>query len=158
MRKARKLPAGVATSSCASTCQITPTVPVKFGSGCGSGERHKRRDRAPLPDLERPVETRRRLEVELGTALENDLREAEVFAEVNLFAAAGGEDVDVLVDPDEHVDTVGPDPLVADLVGRALGARLVGADRRRDEVPGRAGRDADREREQSGQTHHRPQA
>src|SRR5262249_10896978 len=107
---------------------------------------------APFTDFERPAQARSRLEIDLGATVENDLDEAEVLAEVEFLAATGGVDVDVLVDPRQHVDAVGPEPLVADLVGRALGPWLISGGRRRDQPYGRRRRDADRERGQSDQT------
>src|SRR5439155_16881143 len=54
---------------------------------------------APLPDLEGPAEVRWRVEIELGSPLEDDLGDAEILAEVELFAGASREDVDILLDP-----------------------------------------------------------
>jgi hypothetical protein len=122
----------------------------------GQGLRERRAPQhagcAPFADLERPAEARCRFEVELGPPLEDDLRDAEVFTEVKLLAAPGREDVHVLVDSHEHVDAVGSDPLVAYLVDRPLGARLVGGRGRHDEPQSRRDRQADRERDEPDQT------
>src|SRR5262249_55929447 len=63
-------------------------------------QRHAPEDacRAPFAHLERPAQARRGLEVELGPPVQHDLADAQVLAEVDLFAATGREDVDVLLD------------------------------------------------------------
>jgi hypothetical protein len=46
-----------------------------------------------LADLEGPGEVRRRVEIELGSPVEEDLGDTEILAEVELLAATGREDV-----------------------------------------------------------------
>src|SRR5262249_58511606 len=95
-------------------------VPSEVDQGARRARAPETAGHAPLADLEGPREVRRRIEIELGPTVDDDLREAEIAAEVELPAAAGREDVDVLVDPYQDVDAVGADPLVADVVDRAL--------------------------------------
>ncbi len=81
---------------------------------------------AGLADLEWPREAGRRLELEQYLAAADDLRHAQVPAEVDLAAPVGREDVAAVLDPDEVVGAVAADPLVADRVGGALGLRGLG--------------------------------
>jgi hypothetical protein len=78
---------------------------------------------AGLADLERPFQLDGRVEIEDAVA---PLRagDTEILGQVDLPARPRGEDVHVLLDADQLVETVVADPLLAQRVHRPLGPRL----------------------------------
>ena len=98
-------------------------------------------DHAPLPDLDRPGELGGGIELPLDAAVLRHARHREILGELDLAVRARREHVRVLVDADEIVHAVAEHPLLAQLVGRTLGARLLGGPGRRRDEPAEGGAD-----------------
>jgi len=81
---------------------------------------------APLAHLERPGGRGWRLHLEQGLAPADNLGHPEIAGEVDLPPAVGREHVARILDPDQVVGPVAPDPLVADRVARPLGPEALG--------------------------------